>query len=117
MNILGISALDTDSTVSLIQNGEITISAAEERFSRVKLHAGFPNQALEFVFQKSNLSPEDIDIVAYPFFPWYVESLLIFKACILNNLYNIFQKGTLRDKFYHLAYFIKFHIEATKTLF
>ena len=36
MNILGISAMDTDCTAALIHDEKITFSAGEERFTRIK---------------------------------------------------------------------------------
>ena len=42
MKVLGLSPLDKDSTVTLVEDGVITFAAAEERFTRVKLQDGFP---------------------------------------------------------------------------
>ena len=47
MKILGISPLDKDATVSLVEDGQVLFAAGEERFSRQKQHAGFPHDALE----------------------------------------------------------------------
>ena len=47
MKVLGISPLDKDSTVTIVEDGVITYAAAEERFTRVKLQDGFPWHALE----------------------------------------------------------------------
>ena len=35
MKVIGISPLDKDSTVTLVEDGVITYAAAEERFTRV----------------------------------------------------------------------------------
>ncbi|MBF0454216.1 MAG: carbamoyltransferase [Magnetococcales bacterium] len=67
MKILGISALDKDATVSVVEEGEILFAAGEERFSRKKQHAGFPYLALEAALSHCQLQAEDIDRVAYPF--------------------------------------------------
>ena len=42
MKVLGISPLDKDATVTLVEDGEIIYAAGEERFTRVKLQDGFP---------------------------------------------------------------------------
>ena len=42
-----ISPLDKDSTVTIVEDGDILYAAAEERFTRVKLQDGFPWQALQ----------------------------------------------------------------------
>ena len=67
MRVLGISPLDKDSTVTVVEDGRILFAAAEERFSRVKLQDGFPWLALESAFQTTGLSASDIDTVVYPF--------------------------------------------------
>ena len=108
MNILGISALDTDCTATLIQGDKITLSAGEERFSRIKQHAGFPHKSIEFILEKSGLSPKDIDIVSYPFFPWYKESFMISKGFLQNIPFNFFQNDALKSKWYHFAYYAMF---------
>ncbi|MHC4455429.1 MAG: carbamoyltransferase N-terminal domain-containing protein, partial [Planctomycetota bacterium] len=114
MNILGISALDTDSTAALVQGEKITFSAGEERFSRIKQHAGFPSKSVEYILKRSNLRPEDIDVVAYPFYPWYTETFLISQGFLLNMIYNFFQIDNLRSKFFHFAYYVRFCLESFK---
>nr|WP_290846580.1 carbamoyltransferase N-terminal domain-containing protein [Henriciella sp.] len=42
MNILGISAYYHDSAACLVQDGKIVAAAQEERFTRKKYDAGFP---------------------------------------------------------------------------
>ena len=74
MKILGISSLDKDATVCLLDNGEIKYAFAEERYSRIKMHEGFPHLSLDRILKLSKLSPADIDIVAYPFLSWKDEA-------------------------------------------
>jgi len=45
MKVLGISPLDKDATVSIVEDGEILFAAGEERFSRVKQQDGFNKMA------------------------------------------------------------------------
>ena len=47
MKVLGISPLDKDATVSIVEDGRILYAAGEERFTRVKLQTGFPWKSLE----------------------------------------------------------------------
>ena len=62
MKVLGISPLDKDSTVTLVEDGVITYAAAEERFTRVKLQDGFPWQALESALETHrHAAPSEID--------------------------------------------------------
>ena len=84
MNILGISALDKESTATVIRDGVIVASVSEERLTRVKQQAGFPSRAVESVLALSGLSASEIDRVAYPFFDVWHELRLL-------------GAGTLRD--------------------
>ena len=77
MRVLGISPLDKDSTVAVVEDGQIRYAAAEERFTRVKLQDGFPLQALQDAFERTGLGPQDFDVVAYPFLPWDEETRLM----------------------------------------
>ncbi len=79
MIILGISPLDKDSTVSIVQDGKVLFAAGEERFTRNKLQSGFPTEALQAGLKYTGLSVADIDIVAYPFFDWKKETQLFTK--------------------------------------
>jgi carbamoyltransferase len=76
MKVLGISPLDKDSTVTLVEDGEIRYAAAEERFTRVKLQDGFPWRAFEDALDRTGTRPEDIDRVVYPFLPYDEETRL-----------------------------------------
>ena len=67
MKILSIQN-DFDAGCALIENNKIIEVLNEERFSRIKLHEGFPHLSLKYLFKKYNLKPTDIDKVAYG---WY----------------------------------------------
>lgn len=67
MKVLGISPLDKDSTVTLVEDGVVRYAAAEERFTRVKLQSGFPWRALEDALEATGTTPDEIDKVVYPF--------------------------------------------------
>jgi carbamoyltransferase len=76
MKVLGISPLDKDSTVTLVEDGRIVYAAAEERFTRVKLQDGFPWQALQQCLDDVRIEPDAVDRVIYPFLPWDEETRL-----------------------------------------
>jgi carbamoyltransferase len=76
MRVLGISPLDKDSTVTVMDNGRIVYAAGEERFTRVKLQSGFPWQALQDAIDRTGIKPEQFDRVVYPFFTWEEETEL-----------------------------------------
>jgi len=76
MIVLGISPLDKDATVSLVVDGKVVFAAGEERFTRNKLQDGFPAQALHAGLKATGILPQDINLVAYPFFDWQKETQL-----------------------------------------
>ncbi len=78
--IIGLSPLDKDSTVCLVEDGKVIFSIAEERLSRKKLHAGFPYKAMDEIYSRFNLKPEDIEKVAYAFLSADKEAKLIDEA-------------------------------------
>jgi carbamoyltransferase len=85
VRVLGISPLDKDSTVSVVEDGVITYAAAEERFTRVKLQDGFPWQALQDVLDRTGLDVSEFDHVAYPFLTWEEETRLFTKNLDLER--------------------------------
>jgi carbamoyltransferase len=80
LKILGISPLDKDATASLVEDGSVLFAAGEERYSRVKQHAGFPHKAIEAALNATGTNPDEIAEVAYPFLPWDKEAELIERA-------------------------------------
>ncbi|MEE9322591.1 MAG: carbamoyltransferase C-terminal domain-containing protein [Granulosicoccus sp.] len=80
MRVIGLSPLDKDSTVCLVEDGVVLAAIAEERLSRKKMHAGFPYLALQELFEKYNLAPDNIDAVVYAFFDWEKEKQLMVEA-------------------------------------
>ena len=65
MNILGISAFYHDSAACLVRDGEIVSAAQEERFTRKKHDFRFPKNAVNFCLNYSNLTIDDVDILAF----------------------------------------------------
>lgn len=79
MKVLGISPLDKDSTVTIVEDGVIQYAAAEERFTRVKLQDGFPWRALEDALDRTGSKVDEFDRVVYPFLPFDEETRLFEK--------------------------------------
>jgi len=65
MVILGISAFYHDSAVALLRDGEIIAAAQEERFSRKKHDARFPQHALEYCLRAGKIPLSKIDFVVF----------------------------------------------------
>ena len=59
--ILGISAFYHDSAACILKDGNIIAAAQEERFSRIKHHAGFPKHSIDYCLKSSGLTINDID--------------------------------------------------------
>lgn len=63
--ILGISAFYHDSAAALVVDGEIVAAAQEERFTRVKHDARYPENAIAYCIAQSGGSLADIDFVVF----------------------------------------------------
>ncbi len=63
--ILGISAYYHDSAAAIICNGEIIAAAHEERFTREKHDASFPENAVRFVLKEAGIEFKDLAAVAF----------------------------------------------------
>ncbi len=65
MNILGISAYYHDSAACLVVDGEIVAAAQEERFTRKKHDAAFPQKAVDYCLEEAGITHEELDLVAF----------------------------------------------------
>ena len=64
-NILGISAYYHDSAAAIVVDGNILAAAQEERFTRKKHDAGFPENAVRFCLEHAGLSLSELDVVVF----------------------------------------------------
>src|SRR2546423_6244224 len=65
MRILGISAFYHDSAAALVVDGRIAAAAQEERFTRRKHDAGFPENAIAYCLAEAGISLADVDYVVF----------------------------------------------------
>ena len=65
LNILGISAYYHDSAAALVRDGNIIAAAQEERFSRKKHDARFPEGAISSCLEQGGIELRDIDEVVF----------------------------------------------------
>ena len=65
MRILGLSAFYHDSAAALVVDGCILAAAQEERFTRKKNDAGYPQNAIDYCLQAGGISPGDLDRVVF----------------------------------------------------
>jgi carbamoyltransferase len=113
LRILGISALYHDSAAALIENGEITAAAQEERFTRIKHDERFPENAITYCLEAAKTDMSCIDFVAFydkPFlkFERLLETYVSFAPRGFQSFSmampvwlreKLFQKDLLRKKF------------------
>ena len=65
VRILGISAFYHDSAAALVEDGRIVAAAQEERFSRIKHDARFPEEAVKYCLAEAGCAIDDIDHVVF----------------------------------------------------
>ena len=85
--ILGISAFYHDSAAALLRDGEIVAAAQEERFTRIKGDASFPEHAVSFCLRDQGIAIEDVAHVGF-----YDKPLLKFER-ILETYLSIAPAG------------------------
>lgn len=85
MRVLGISPLDKDTNVSLMEDGRVLFACGEERLSRVKLQSGFPHMALREGLNHLGWEPGSIDVVAYAFYDAAEEGRLIAESAKIDT--------------------------------
>lgn len=109
--ILGISPLDKDATASLYVDGKWK-AIAEERLSRIKMHAGFPKRAVEQLLRRAGLRPEDLQHVVYPFMPWWVEGSRMLYGYLRDLPFTMTNGTPWSTRLSHLKVYGKWCIDA-----
>src|SRR5215469_1263794 len=65
MRILGLSAFYHDSAAALVEDGRIVAAAQQERFTRRKHDASFPDEAIRYCLQACNVDLDQIDQIVF----------------------------------------------------
>lgn len=65
MRILGLSAFYHDSAAALLIDGRIAAAAQEERFTRIKHDARYPESAIAYCLSEAGIALSDIDYVVF----------------------------------------------------
>lgn len=85
MRVLGIGYTGYhDSSICLVENGNLVYAVAEERISRKSHDAAFPLKAIKHAFQYLNLTPSDINLVALSM-PAPLQHIAKEMTCILSS--------------------------------
>jgi carbamoyltransferase len=116
VRILGLSALYHDSAAALLVDGRIVAAAQEERFTRIKHDARYPENAIAYCLAEAKITLADVDYVVFyekPFlkFERLLETYVAFAprgfrsfstAIPLWIREKLFQKDLLRRKLQEL---------------
>lgn len=65
MRVLGLSAFYHDSAAALVQDGRVIAAAQEERFTRKKHDARFPENAIGYCLAEACIGLDDVDFVVF----------------------------------------------------
>ena len=84
---LGISCYYHDSAAALLKDGRVIAAVEEERFSRKKFDDEFPELAINWVIKEANITPNQIDSVAF-----YDKPVLKFER-LLDNYIAVSPRG------------------------
>ena len=84
---LGISCYYHDSAAALLRDGHVVAAVEEERFSRKKFDDDFPKMAINWCLKEVNISPEQIDSIAF-----YDKPVLKFER-LLDNYIAVAPRG------------------------
>jgi carbamoyltransferase len=117
VRILGLSALYHDSAAALLVDGRIVAAAQEERFTRVKHDAKYPESAIAYCLAEAGIKLQDVDYVVFyekPFlkFERLLETYVAFAPRGFRSFATaipvwirdkLFQKDFLRRKLQQLA--------------
>src|SRR5438132_3308992 len=87
MNILGVSAFYHDSAACLVKDGEIIAAAQEERFTRKKHDASFPENAVRYCLDAGGIRLSDLTYIVF-----YDKPLLKFER-LLETYLSFAPKG------------------------
>ena len=87
MYTLGISCYYHDSAASLLKDGKVLAAVEEERFSRKKFDDGFPKMAIDWCLREADISPENIESIAF-----YDKPVLKFER-LLDNYIAVAPRG------------------------
>jgi carbamoyltransferase len=85
--ILGISAYYHDSAAAILVDGKIIAAAQEERFTRIKHDASFPEKAIRYVLDEVGISMEELSSVVF-----YEKPMLKFER-LLESYHAFAPKG------------------------
>jgi carbamoyltransferase len=102
MYILGLNVYHGDSSACLLNDGKIICAFEEERFTRQKHWAGFPNNSIQACLDECSITFSDIDYITVSRDPKYnyskkLKYLLSKPLSILNFLNRLKNRSLIKD--------------------
>lgn len=93
-NVLGFTAWFHDSAACLLQDGQLTAFAEEERFTRQKHTPAYPKRAIEYCLEAGGIDLDQVEAVVYYLDPWtMIRNNLRYVAKFLPGSLNLFRPG------------------------
>jgi carbamoyltransferase len=114
MVTLGISALDNDTTTAVLVDGALASVVMEERLTRKKHQNGFPHRGLELALRLAGVRLEDVTAVAYPFYAWPREALLMARGLVASLPYDLSSRASLLSKALHEALYARWVLRGSR---
>ncbi|MFC2154640.1 carbamoyltransferase C-terminal domain-containing protein [Candidatus Altiarchaeota archaeon] len=114
MKILGIWD-GHDAGAAIVEDGEIKVAVNEERFTKKKLHVGFPSESVKASLSYLKLKPGDIDVVAYNTTD-FAKTLTRAFPSMKDNYYLFRRRKIDRPRFESLRRHFKYRMTEIKEL-
>ncbi|MCL4199877.1 hypothetical protein KJZ67_00870 [Patescibacteria group bacterium] len=109
MKILGISCYYHDAAAAIIVDGTVIAAAAEERFTRKKHDNSFPEHAIRYCLEWSNIHISDIDEVVF-----YEKPVLKFERILMQHLDGFPKSGKIFAE--NIGSWMQYKLNIPKTL-
>ncbi|MEK7135446.1 MAG: carbamoyltransferase N-terminal domain-containing protein, partial [Patescibacteria group bacterium] len=107
--VLGISCYYHDSSATLIKNGRVVAAAQEERFTRKKHDASFPNEAIAWCLESERITIQDVQFIAF-----YEKPFLKFERLLYQHL-QTFPLGW-KTFIQAMPSWVRYKLRTTKTI-
>jgi carbamoyltransferase len=81
-----------DSAVAIVKNGEIIVTAEEERFNRIRHYRGTPKLALAYCLKEAGITIKEVDIIAIannPYAPFKRLRISLHPLNFIRDVINI----------------------------
>src|SRR5437870_5244384 len=114
MYVLGVGGFSHDSSAALLHDGKLVAAAEEERFTRQKHQAGWPQRAIDFCLKQAGITPKELDHIGFYWRPWSLDSLKnVWRRVRYFPVHPLYSAGFLVDELHDLGWYL-FHLRRLK---